>query len=173
MTASQWNCTSYCCVTHSELGMQRSISVAVDELVELFSCRHSAALVTINSLFNCQFYNRWTEVRNSQQPRLHSQLRSQFATEPWCCKVQQYVSCDTYISYVPSNFKENVLCYLYWGGEKTKTRFIFREHLLLELNDWTTVFPFHLISTVLLLGPLIWTLVCTLWGFKATDEVFD
>lgn len=45
------------------------------------------------------------------------------------------------------------------------------EPLLLELNDWTTVFPFHLISAVGLLGPLVWALIGTLLASKATDEI--
>lgn len=55
------------------------------------------------------------------------------------------------------NFKENYLCYLYWGGEKKKKkkcRFIFTEHLLLELNDWTVFcipFPLNLSSAAV--GP--------------------
>lgn len=54
---------------------------------------------------------------------------------------------------------------------KEKSRFIFTEPLLLELNDWTTVFPFHLISAVGLLGPLVWALIGTLLASKATDEI--
>lgn len=53
------------------------------------------------------------------------------------------------------------------------SRFLFREHLFLELNDWTTVFPFHPVSAVGLLGPLVWALICTLVGSKATDEIID
>lgn len=105
------------------------------------------------------------------EPGLHSRLHPQLATESSCCKVQQYVSWGPYISYVPnSTTAKRIICVTHTGVERKKEQVhIQREHLLSELNDGTTVFPFHPISAVLLLGPLVWTLICTLLGSKATD----
>lgn len=73
----------------------------------------------------------------------------------------------------PKQLQREFFVLLILGCREKKTRFIFREHLLLEVNDWTNVLPFHPISAVLLLGLVVWTLVCTQGDSKATDEVND